>query len=68
MTVKQQIVDFLETNRPEQYTNSQLSRELAIPEPSVRRATKELDRSMRIQYAGTASYSTGAVKYEANPA
>lgn len=39
MTVHQRIVQHLEAHRGKKFTNRQIAQALAIPEPSVRRAT-----------------------------
>ena len=55
MTVRETVVDFLKSQFPGTYTNSQLANALAIPEPSVRRATSQLERLGRIYFEGTGS-------------
>ena len=51
---------------PENRTNFELAHRLDIPEPSVRRATRELRRAKLIKYAGLSG--SGAVLFIGLPA
>jgi DNA-binding GntR family transcriptional regulator len=56
MTVKQLVLDYLRAMPGTPVTNNELAFQLAVPEPSVRRATNQLERESMIHYHSTTSF------------
>lgn len=49
MTIRQRVLAHIQALPGQSYTNRQLAEQLGIPEPSVRRATLQLEDSKRIK-------------------
>ena len=62
--IRQQVLDHLKASYPNTVSNYEIAIVLGIPEPSVRRATLELEKSMRIHYSETGSF--GRLLWQAN--
>ena len=60
--LRDRIEELLEANYPDTMTNANLARELGAPEPSVRRATRELTNAARIVEQG-GGYGNIPVRY-----
>jgi hypothetical protein len=65
VTLREQIVDFINGNRGQRYTNSEIARYLQAPEPSVRRATLKAMNAGQIGDAGPSHYNPAVVTYSA---
>jgi len=55
MSVREEVHQFLKDNAGTGYTNDQIASELALPEPSVRRATLQLDKACKVVFMGVTS-------------
>jgi len=50
MSVREEVHQFLKDNAGAGYTNDQIAGMLSLPEPSVRRATLQLEKANRIHF------------------
>jgi hypothetical protein len=66
MTVRESVHQFLKDNAGAGYTNDQIAAALVIPEPSVRRATLELEKANRINFERVST--RGRILWMAQPA
>lgn len=63
-TIKQNVLDYLKANYPTTASNGTIAQALAIPEPSVRRATLQLEKTTRIHFSETGP--RGSLLWQAN--
>ena len=55
--MKEAILSFLRANAPASFTNKEISQKLYFPEPSVRRATLQLEKAAKINLSADSSVS-----------